>query len=480
MRNLFNLSIRHKVPLWGALLVVATAALVSGLLMAGRYKLMLKDQELNARFVGYALQDSLRSAIENDKLWHAYEELEAVVSTASSRDGSSLHPSQLMVLNRALHVVVASNPREWPIDTDIRDQGEGYRQMADALREIGGAGGGAVRHIGFQGESLDYFAMPLSNVGFLVMGYPKYSIETRFAETLLHGLPVALVCLALLLTINWYWGRWMVMPLVALTDKLSQVNASLPTPIEISSYPYHDEIGQLYAAYNVMVDRLKEHAELERELLQSERMVALGRVASGVAHEINNPLGGIFTAIDTLRSYCLSDPVALKTLQLVQRGLEQIKDTVSALLVHGRANARNLTAADIGDIYLLGISNAKCKQLDLVFHNRMVDEVPLPSTFLRQLMLNLLLNSIDAASRHVSFELAVADGVFALEVANDGQPISADLLPFIFEPFSRVSKTGHGLGLWITYQIVSQLGGNIEVSSNEVETKFSIRIPLSK
>jgi len=74
-------------------------------------------------------------------------------------------------------------------------------------------------------------------------------------------------------------------------------------------------------------------------MVQSERLAALGQLAAGIAHEINNPLSGMLTAIDTLKCHSDADPRMMKTIALIERGLTQIKDTVGALLVEAKIKA---------------------------------------------------------------------------------------------------------------------------------------------
>src|SRR5208337_2118841 len=106
----------------------------------------------------------------------------------------------------------------------------------------------------------------------------------------------------------------------------------------------------LFDAYNRMLDELKSKQALEIKMVHSERLAALGQVTAGIAHEINNPLSGMLTAIDTLKFHSVPDKRVNKTIDLIERGLLQIKETVSALLVEAKIKGRDLAPQDIQDV----------------------------------------------------------------------------------------------------------------------------------
>ncbi|MDP2195895.1 MAG: HAMP domain-containing sensor histidine kinase, partial [Rhodocyclaceae bacterium] len=196
--------------------------------------------------------------------------------------------------------------------------------------------------------------------------------------------------------------------------------------------------------------------------------------------EINNPLSGMLTAIDTLKEYGQGDFRTMKTIGLLERGLVQIREIVGALLVQANVKGRHLGREDVEDVRLLIKLQADKKHLEFSVTDKMPDSVPIAATVARQIMINLLLNAVQAAPDHghVMLEVAAADAVLTIVVSNDGDPISPERLQGIFEPFPPQGRAGRGLGLWITYQIVSQLQGRIHVERLEDITRFSVNLPL--
>ena len=170
----------------------------------------------------------------------------------------------------------------------------------------------------------------------------------------------------------------------------------------------------------------------------------------------------------------------MKTIGLVERGLVQIKEIVGALLVQANAQGRPLGRDDIEDIRVLIKLQADKKHIHFAVTNELPASVPIPATAARQIMINLLLNALQAAPERGSVTLRVLATATTLEmlVCNNGEPISPDRLQGIFEPFFSKSRTGLGLGLWVTYQIVSQLQGRIQVERQAELTCFSVNLPL--
>jgi signal transduction histidine kinase len=262
---------------------------------------------------------------------------------------------------------------------------------------------------------------------------------------------------------------------------MGAIHHHLPEALEPGIYEYGDEIGQLYKSFDEMVAQLKEKALLEKQMIRSERMAAVGRLTASIAHEINNPLGGMFNAISTLKRHVSLDTVAQITVSHLDRGLQQIRDTVAALLVEAKLKSRNLIQHDFDDVHLLVAPEANKKHIEIVWSTSIADSLPLPSTLVRQILINLLFNAIQAASDggHVSLQASADENHLSIRVENDGKTLTTEQIGTLFEPFSRFSEQGNGLGLWITYQIVQQLKGEINAGSGNGFTHFLVLLPLT-
>ena len=484
MKWILDLSFRYKIPLWGGLLIIITELAVAGTLMLNAYNDLKEDVHVNAEIMGYSLKSNLVPALQNGDIRLAYKLISAPLE---STDPSSnpINAKTILVVDNMLRVIVSAHPDSGPMLTDIHHLSPEYALVANRINQMDQS---RSQHINLPESKYYYYVTPISgkagHLGTLIIVHPKDVFLPRFARLAEQGLTAAAIILAILLPFNWYWGWRMALPLVQLTARMGEINKKWPVDLDPQLYSHRDELGRLFEAYTQMLKDLSEKEELEKKMVQSERLAALGQLSAGIAHEINNPLSGMLTAIDTLKCYSDLDPRTAKTIALIVRGLNQIKDTVGALLVEAKINSRNLTPQDIEDVLTLITPMARKKGLYVGWHNSIDEEVALPATFVRQIMINLLLNAVQAASQQgeVSFDIAIEDNQLRLSVANNGKTLTDEQITRLFEPFSTLGEGGgQGLGLWVTYQIVHQLGGHVWVkreSNNQMH--FNVNIPLGE
>lgn len=209
-------------------------------------------------------------------------------------------------------------------------------------------------------------------------------------------------------------------------------------------------------------------------------------MASALAHEINNPLGGLFNALSTLKSHGYLPNVRAGSLGLLERGLVGIRDVVRTTLTVYRADtdARSLSPTDIDDIALLVSAEARRKSVVVGVHNTLPHTVELPSTPVRQAVLNLMLNAIAATPAGSNVWLVTREdghGV-GIEVSDLGPglpPHAADALTSL----SNVPPLhdGGGLGLWTVSRLVTDLGGSITVSYPDIGgTSVQLNLPFRR
>jgi signal transduction histidine kinase len=148
-------------------------------------------------------------------------------------------------------------------------------------------------------------------------------------------------------------------------------------------------------------------------------------------------------------------------------------------LVQARVETHPLSRADLDDLQTLIHPQVSKKGIRLDWVCGLTERVPLPSTSVRQILINLLLNAIQAAPQggQVGMVCQPQGSHLLLRITDDGPGIDEDHIQRLFEPFYS-GTGGHGLGLWITYQTVSQLGGSIEVRRLEPGTEMEVRLPF--
>ncbi len=479
MKFFMNLSYRYKIPLWGGLLILISSLTVSASFILNDYNQLVRDLEMESDKLGYSLKSNLFSALLQDDVWRAFE----IISEASRRAGSNrVLVESIIVIDNQQRVVVSTQPRQARMLVALKNIDPEFAEIATQIKQMEG---GASRTI-YLPHSKHYYSLSSiekdnTSLGTLIIVHSKAVFLPLFAENAWQGLWIGALILAILLPFNWCWGQRMARPLLQLAERMAQLGNKWPEDLDPHLYEYRDELGRLYEAYNLLLGDLKAKELLKNRMIQSERLAALGQLAAGIAHEINNPLCGMLMAIDTLKCHSDTSPLTKKTISLIERGLTQIKDTVAALLVEGKMNTRHLMIQDIEDVLTLISPTSGKKALHIIWHNSLTEEVPLPATYVRQILMNLLMNAIKAAAQQgeVACDVGINNQQLLISVRNDGKMLSAEQITRLFEPFTTFSEGGHGLGLWVTYQIVNQLGGTITVNREDDKyMNFTVSLPL--
>lgn len=481
MTSLLNLSFRYKVPLWGSGLIVMAALAVSLALMVQAYDGLRSDLLASSNSLARTLAKNLFPVMLNDEVWRAYEIIRAPLHGRPQDD--PIQPEMILALDRHQTVFVSSQPGSVPMLADVRQFGVELHQLAN---KIAAAPEPLAPAVEFAGDRKIYVVVPISEdgerVGSLVVVHSKDRFLPRFRSIAWRGAMIGFLIVAILLPINWYWGQRMAVPLVKLARSIGDVAQGVTANAPTLNYPYRDELGQLFEAYGVMVKALHEKQLLEQEMIRSERLAAIGRLSAGLAHEINNPLGGMLVALDNFKLRGGHDERTLKTMAMIERGLAQVRETVNAMLVEAKVKNRNFGPMDVDDVHTLLMGEAHKRAVAIHFDSNLVAPLPLPANQVRQILMNLLLNALQAAkaSSTVRCTLRQTCESLSIESENTGQSLPEEVMSHLFEPFVTGREGGNGLGLWIIYQIVSQLGGHIKAHNREDEIRFNIVLPIGE
>lgn len=276
--------------------------------------------------------------------------------------------------------------------------------------------------------------------------------------------------------------RRALLPVAALTGRMT-VDGGRPARFTETEVPKGDtEVARLFRSYNKMVDAIEAKAEAERSLAERERLVSLGRLSSSLAHEINNPLGGMLNAADTIETYADRPDIVRSSATLLIRGLRHLRDVAKAALDHNRIERHKtaLTAQDLDDLRMLVTPEIRRQDQNLRWTIDVVDADLSSYTAgpIRQVVLNLLLNATGAAGNggRVSFSAMASDTELRLVVDDDGPglPEAAWLRLFTSEPATQ----GGGIGLRVVRDLVAGLGGEIE--HQRLDGRTSIVVSLSR
>lgn len=274
-------------------------------------------------------------------------------------------------------------------------------------------------------------------------------------------------------------------PIRRMLEGIRQVKRGrLDQPVQVTS---NDEMGELAATFNRMTEIIKRNREMESALAQQGKMASLGVLSSGVAHEINNPLGVILGYAGYLEGKIAEDDPNYKYIHEIKRESKRCKKIVQDLLSYARTPRPSLETLDL-NVLLSQIIDFASNHTDLHHVAIEYDFAPkLPKIRadgdqLRQVACNLILNAGAATQQGGVITVRTArvdEHTVSLEFADTGVGISEDLLEQIFEPFYTTKTRGTGLGLAITRQIVDFHHGRITVHSTPGKgTTFVVTLPL--
>ncbi|MCP4288101.1 MAG: HAMP domain-containing histidine kinase [Gammaproteobacteria bacterium] len=277
-------------------------------------------------------------------------------------------------------------------------------------------------------------------------------------------------------------SRRMVKPLTAITQGLEAVGRGEMTDFAPVPVKKGDEIGRLSATFNQILSELAEKKMLEEEIAMSEKLVALGRITAGVAHEVNNPLAGLLNCIDTLREHPDDKELIDRYLPVIDQGLHRIKDIVHNLLVGLKIEEgdeiegidhidklHDLITAEIGD-----------RDINVIWDNIADKDLQIPGK-LEQIVFNLLKNAVEVLpdGGTVAFKMHLDGAYLNIEVSDDGPGIPAKIRNQLFDPFFTTKPNGTGLGLWVVYRLTQNLEGIIEVESEKGQgSTFHVAVPI--
>ncbi len=243
------------------------------------------------------------------------------------------------------------------------------------------------------------------------------------------------------------------------------------------------DIRDIKEAYNML-------EEAQRQLIQTEKMAVLGKLSSGIAHEIKNPLSIITQGIYFLEKKSPQDKDLQETIVMIKEAAERINHIITRLLEFARASHLTFHPYGICAIIEEGISlvenQAHLRNIEI---ERVYPEediiVNADKTLLSQVFLNLATNSLDAISHEgkITIRVEKENDFCKIEFSDTGCGISEEDIGKIFDPFYTKKREGKGtgLGLSIVALIISKHKGKIEVRSKPgVGTKFTIRLPIFK
>ena len=416
----------------------------------------------------------VRPMLAADDTWRVFSLLR---DTALLIPGAPAGHARLAILGANGEVVAASDPAQ--LDTGRKTLGENWHgrvlpsaQTIDARLYLDLPDGAILWLDPIRSEDGQ-------TIGFVLTEVDAEVFRTDWASlsrTALVGIALAVM---LLVPLGWWAGHRMTRPVGLLVDVIERIGRDDPTAlrgqIPLTSDP---EISRIGGAVTQLMGELEHRKLAEERALSAERLAAVGRMTAAVAHEINNPLAGLITATQTLRLHGASEEIRGRTVDLIDRGLQQIKTTVAALLPQARMEDRPLAPDDLDDIVTLVKTTSIKLQVEIDTQVEVESALRVPSAPLRQVMLNLLLNAIKAAGENGRiFARLQADGqTVCFSVSNTGPALTEE--KFRSTLAAESERDPRGFGLWVCQELASHLQGRFELDhTRQTQTRLVFSVP---
>lgn len=258
--------------------------------------------------------------------------------------------------------------------------------------------------------------------------------------------------------------------------------------VTVSVSPLCDVQGRIHGVLGIARD-ITETKQLEQQIRRSEKLASVGKLAAGVAHEINNPLGGILNCIYNFRKGALSPARQEEYLASIEDGLRRVQKIVRQLLDFSQQHEPEFSPANINDVVerVLVLTEHALAARKIGLDKQLQRDLPalmVDRHMMEQVLMNLVLNAVQAIKDGgaIIIRTRTRDGDCEVTVEDTGCGIPAHVLPHIFDPFFTTKGTGEGtgLGLSVSLGIVERHGGRIFVDSEVGKgSVFTVCLPLS-
>jgi two-component system sensor histidine kinase HydH len=270
-------------------------------------------------------------------------------------------------------------------------------------------------------------------------------------------------------------------------EVLFRTSGGKVVPISLSATPLRDVDGKSIGAVTILRD-LREIRELQDKVRRSERLASLGRLASGIAHEIRNPLSSIKGFAQYFQGKLKRSSQDRGYADIMIREVERLDRVIAGLLDFARPQEPHPEPASIREIldHSLELLQSDLREKEIEVQRSYDDggiNLNIDRDQITQAFINVFKNSLESMGKGGKLRISLGQNIdktmLEIKVSDTGRGISRENLSRIFDPFFSTKKKGTGLGLAITLKIIENHGGEISVDSSEGQgTTFRVFLPL--
>jgi signal transduction histidine kinase len=469
-----SLPLAVRVPLLVVALTIGVAAVISNVVLARFADVQEEQLRQVARVYLDGLSAGLGPHVLRRDVWEAYDLLDrarALYTDIAATSAVIALPDDT--------VLAASDPK-------LHLVGERLRQ--EFLRSFPAEGALAIDGDDARARSLRILREGNEIAGVL---YAEFDISHQLEVR--RGVLWALVGInalvaALAAAVGYKMVRRMLAPLGVLSTHLARARAGGIAPIPDSDMkPPGTEFGRLFLGFNAMAEAVAEREALRARRAEEEKLILLGKLAAGMAHEVNNPLGGLLNTVDTLRRHGADAGARAASLNLIERGLIGIRNVVHTTLItyRDRGEMQELAARDLDDLRHLVAHEVGRRGIRLDWINAAEGEILANGAQIRQALLNLLLNACAASPPDgaVKVEIGKRSDWLTIAVTDQGPGLPEDIRAIYdgHEAAEDILRPGGGLGAWTARRLMDALGGEIEVEAATGQgTRVVLNVPLTE
>jgi len=252
-------------------------------------------------------------------------------------------------------------------------------------------------------------------------------------------------------------------------------------------YPIFDEKNEVAKVVHYVKD-ITERRKIEEQMRITEKLAAIGQLSAGLAHEINNPLGGIRLCFNNLISTEMDEETKKIHIEVINNGLIKIQEIIKQLLDFAKQTELVMSTVNINDLVenVLKLTDYLISKHQIQVIKKLKNNLPqiiVDQNKIEQVFLNIILNAIQAMKGNekiLIIETDIKNPYCIISFTDTGPGIPNDILPKIFDPFFTTKPVGQGtgLGLSVSKSIIEQHNGKIRVKTSSKGTTFTIELPI--